>query len=84
MVDASVVQKNTLAILGGKVNAGGNITVEALSTETVTLVTGNAGMSLLISIAGSGSVAHLDVTTQAYVDSGGLRLGQRQHPHRRR
>ncbi len=70
VVDASVVQKNTLAILGGKVNAGGNITVEALSTETVTSVTGNAGMSLLISIAGSGSVAHLDVTTQAYVDSG--------------
>ena len=69
-VDASITQKNTSAVLGGRVTIGGNINVEAISNETVTSVVGTKGLSLLASIAGAGSLHRLNVTTSAYVDSG--------------
>ena len=68
-VDASAIQKQTVARLGGKAKAGGDITVDALSNETLSswAATGSVGQ---VTIAGSGSLQHLDVTTQAYIDSG--------------
>ncbi|MGD8330967.1 MAG: hypothetical protein PVJ49_16170, partial [Acidobacteriota bacterium] len=69
-VDAGVLQKNTLAFIGGLVDAGGNIFIEALSSEDVKSLTGTLSLSALATIAGSGGVHRLDITTQAYVDSG--------------
>ena len=69
-VDASAVVKQTVARLGGKVNAGGNITVDALSTENENSWAATGGLASGISIAGAGSLQHLNVTTEAYIDSG--------------
>ena len=64
---------NTLAYLGGNATAGGNVDVESLSNEIVNSAVGTYTVSLIvIDLAGSGSVYSLDVTTQAYVDSGAV------------
>ncbi len=69
-VDASAIQKNTLAFLGGEVNSGGNISVEAFSDEEATSTSATTGLSVVTSLAGSGGIVELNVTTKAYVDSG--------------
>jgi hypothetical protein len=69
-VDAGLLKKDTLGILGGTVDAGGNITVQALSDEEVASVIGTEGLSIFTSIAGSGGLYQLQNITKAYVDSG--------------
>ena len=69
-VDVGIVEKDTLAYVGGRIDAGGNVFVDASSIEDLASITGTLGLSELISIAGSGSIQRLSVTTQAYVDSG--------------
>jgi len=69
-VDASAIQKNTLAYLGGHVKSGGNISVDAFSDEEAASMSSTSGLGAVTDIAGSGGIDHLDVTTKAYLDSG--------------
>ena len=71
-LNASVVQKNTRAVLGGQVSSGGNIFVEALSTEDIASVSGAPGLGGGVDIAGSGGVHRINGVTQAFVDSGAV------------
>ncbi|HEY1378701.1 MAG TPA: hypothetical protein VGF55_18020, partial [Gemmataceae bacterium] len=69
-VDAGVLKKTTQAVLGGTADAGGNVFVQAVSDEGVVSVSGTEGLSFVSSIAGSGGLYQLQVTTKAYVDGG--------------
>jgi len=67
-IDVGVITKNTQAYIAtASVNAGGNVIVQAESSETITSVVASLGVGGSVGIAGSIGVYVLSVTTRAFI-----------------
>jgi len=67
-VDVGVITKNTQAYIAtASVNAGGNVSVQAESSENITSIVASIGVGGSVGVAGSVGVYVLSVTTRAFL-----------------